>query len=168
MIEQSGDYDNAGQLPCILNKYRTQALLDRAHEAYLKNERVRVTVDPATEKITSITPINPGKHSKLVKTGSYQKKSHYAKPLFQRRHYEAVAEVINKLDDNAVLYDMMLGLSRMFAGDNNNFAPGKFYEACNTLSPPVEPVQLEEPTVKVNHLEPINWGELRAVRRRDE
>lgn len=93
----------------------------------------------------------------------------YKSPLFQKKHYEAIAEVIAKTNSNGGgVYDLTVELSRMFNRGNSNYDPGKFYVACKIHVSPEEPAPQEEPTVKVNHLDPINWGELRAVRRRDE
>ncbi len=91
-------------------------------------------------------------------------------PLFQKRHYEAIAEVFAKigtLDRN--ITDAIVGLSRMFELDNPNYYnPAQFYHACTSLlCPPEEAATQEEHTVKLNSLEPINWGELRAVKEVD-
>lgn len=125
-------------------------------------EPQRVSRVLATGKIINIIPI------KLVTTGSYQKKSHYKKPLFQKRHHEAIAEIIAKMDSTTQdIGDLAVELSRMFGRDNPNYDLGRFYTTCTTPLPPEEPAPQEESTVKLNNLEPINWGELRAVRRQD-
>lgn len=61
------------------------------------------------------------------------------KPLFEKRHYEAVAEVMNRsapsMDDyhTALIYWHLTleRLERLFEKDNPNFNCTKFREACN-------------------------------------
>lgn len=47
------------------------------------------------------------------------------KPLFQKRHYEAIAKVLN-LDP----YTVPAALADMFKKDNPNFDREKFLDAC--------------------------------------
>lgn len=48
-------------------------------------------------------------------------------PLFQRRHYEAIAKIINNSTDRLYLVNQ---LNRLFEADNPNYEPQRFYEAC--------------------------------------
>jgi hypothetical protein len=61
-------------------------------------------------------------------------------PMFQQRHYEAVAKQMRALkasamvtvtEDTKKLWDMNVDLfSRMFWNDNDKFKPAKFRAAC--------------------------------------
>lgn len=53
------------------------------------------------------------------------------RPMFTRRHYEAIAATIKAHDWPPILvHDVIRVFARMFEDDNLNFKRGKFLDAC--------------------------------------
>ena len=56
---------------------------------------------------------------------------------FQRRHYEAIADIIAKAKHRPndtpaeCLADLEQDFADLFAADNGNFRPGQFHQACD-------------------------------------
>ncbi len=56
----------------------------------------------------------------------------YARPMFQHRHYEAVAELISKVD-YCHKVEMAEDFVAMFKADNPRFSPERFRTKAGTL-----------------------------------
>lgn len=61
--------------------------------------------------------------------------------MFQKRHYEAIAKVLNELQldgnprrDRELTKQVAVALARMFKLDNPHFRWGTFLEACDLLA----------------------------------
>lgn len=69
-----------------------------------------------------------------VSTGDVR---HARRPFFQKRHYAAIAAVLAKAkqrpNDNAAecLADLEQDFADLFAADNGEFKPGRFFAACD-------------------------------------
>ncbi len=64
------------------------------------------------------------------------------KPLFQRRHYEIIANVINDvLVDEMPPLDLITALADKFEVDNPKFDRSKFFNACLDLRSPNAPTR---------------------------
>jgi hypothetical protein len=50
----------------------------------------------------------------------------YKRPMFAKRHYEAVADTLKDMTGNTAA---VMRLAQMFSRDNYNFKPEKFFEA---------------------------------------
>ena len=53
----------------------------------------------------------------------------HARPMFQHRHYEAVAELIRFFDGNGNRGEIAAEFVEMFARDNSRFKPERFLRA---------------------------------------
>ena len=54
------------------------------------------------------------------------------KPMFSKRHFEAIAKVLEEINylDNRMVAVLAEDFCVLFRGDNNNFSREKFLEAC--------------------------------------
>ena len=52
---------------------------------------------------------------------------------FQRRHYQAIADVVRRLGDPDCRMDIAMMLADMFLQDNDHFQTDKFLAACDVV-----------------------------------
>ena len=53
----------------------------------------------------------------------------YKHPMFQRRHYEVIANVIRAIDDPMIKSKLANAFSNVFKGDNGKFRVIRFHDA---------------------------------------
>ena len=52
-----------------------------------------------------------------------------SRPMFTKRHYEAIAKVIRDIDDPMIKSKVANAFSNMFKGDNGKFRVIRFHDA---------------------------------------